>query len=235
MNMKKRIHSLFGSKVEQSVNYAASDMSYSSNEYNIIKYKNTIKAYNTKLRKIFNPLGNAAVKEPKTTTTTTTTTNSRIMVLLVAMSSIAFLLLLLLPLVFYTISLHSVNAQQNTANTTTTTTTNKSNLVVSGKTFPIKYNITGGKLLGLIADNDRSTLVAVIGSPTDKGKLTIELPRKVIDSKAQGNVDTKYQIKIDGKGVEYKEMGSSLTERTLQIDFSKNDRVIEIIGTQLTS
>src|SRR5919202_5752757 len=100
MNMKKRIHSLFGSKVEQSVNYAASDMSYSSNEYNIIKYKNTIKAYNTKLRKIFNPLGNAAVKEPKTTATTTTT-NSRIMVLLVAMSSIAFLLLLLLPLVFY--------------------------------------------------------------------------------------------------------------------------------------
>ena len=169
MNMKKRIHSLFGSKVEQSVNYAASDMSYSSNEYNIIKYKNTIKAYNTKLRKIFNPLGNAAVKEPKTTATTTTT-NSRIMVLLVAMSSIAFLLLLL-PLVFYTISLHSVNAQQNTANTTTTT--NKSNLVVSGKTFPIRYNITGGKLLGLIADNDRSTLVAVIGSSADKGKLTI--------------------------------------------------------------
>ena len=154
------------------------------------------------------------------------------MVLLVAIPTIAFFLLL--PLVSYTISLHSVNAQQNTTNTTTTTT-NKSNLVVSGKTFPIKYNITGGKLLGVIADNDRSTLVAVIGSSADKGKLTIELPRKVIDSKAQGNVDTKYQIKIDGKGVDYKEMGNSLTERILQIDFSKNDRVIEITGTQMTS
>ena len=151
------------------------------------------------------------------------------MLWLIAIPSIVFLLLL----VSYTIYFQSVNAQQNATNTTTTT--NKSNLIVSGKTFPIKYNITGGKLLGVIADNDRTTLVAIIGSPADKGKLTIELPRKVIDSKAQGNVDTKYQIKIDGKGVEYKEMGNSLTERILQIDFGKNDRVIEITGTQMTS
>ena len=77
--------------------------------------------------------------------------------------------------------------------------------------------------------------MAIIGLPGDKEKLTIELPRNIIDSKAQGNVDTKYQIKIDGKGVDYKEMGNSLTERILQIDFGKNDRVIEIAGTQMTS
>jgi hypothetical protein len=177
------------------------------------------------LEKIVNPLRNA-VNEPKTTTTN----SSMMRVLLVAIPSIVFFLLLLL-LVSYTISFQSVNAQQNA----TTTTTNKSNLVVSGKTFPIKYNITGGKLLGLVADNDRSTIVVVIGSPGDNAKLTIELPRNVIDSKAQGNVDTKYQIKIDGKGVDYKEMGNSLTERILQIDFGKNDRVIEIAGTQMTS
>jgi hypothetical protein len=171
------------------------------------------------LSKIINPLADAD-KKSKTT---------NIMVWLIAIPAIAFFLLL----ISYTISLQSVNAQQNTANTTTTT--NKSNLVINGKTFPIKYNITGGKLLGVIADNDRSTLVVIIGSPADKGKLTIELPRNVIDSKAQGNVDTKYQIKIDGKGVQYKEMGNSLTERILQIDFSKNDRVIEITGTQMTS
>jgi hypothetical protein len=151
------------------------------------------------------------------------------MVRLVVVSSIVRFLFLLL-LVSPTISLQSVNAQQNA-----TTTTNKSDLVINGKTFPIKYNITGGKLLGVIADNDRSTLVGIIGLPGDKGKLTIELPRNIIDSKAQGNVDTKYQIKIDGKGVDYKEMGNSLTERILQIDFGKNDRVIEIAGTQMTS
>jgi hypothetical protein len=151
------------------------------------------------------------------------------MVRLVVVPSIVLFLFLLL-LVSPTISLQSVNAQQNA-----TTPTNKSDLVINGKTFPIKYNITGGKLLGVIADNDRSTLVAIIGLPGDKGKLTIELPRNIIDSKAQGNVDTKYQIKIDGKGVDYKEMGNSLTERILQIDFGKNDRVIEIAGTQMTS
>src|ERR671936_2929364 len=116
-----------------------------------------------------------------------------------------------------------------------TTTTNKSDLVINGKTFPIKYNITGGKLLGVIADNDRSTLVAIIGLPGYKGKLTIELPRNIIDSKAQGNVDTKYQIKIDGKGVDYKEIGNRLTQRILQIDCGKNDRDREIAGTQMTS
>ena len=65
--------------------------------------------------------------------------------------------------------------------------TNAPNLVINGKTFPIKYNITGGKLLGLVADNDKTTVVAVI-SPGGSGKmvLTIELPRNVIDSKGQG-------------------------------------------------
>jgi hypothetical protein len=113
------------------------------------------------LSKIINPLADAD-KKSKTT---------NIMVWLIAIPAIAFFLLL----VSYTISFQSVNAQQNTANTTTTT--NKSNLVINGKTFPIKYNITGGKLLGVIADNDRSTLVVIIGSLRDNAKLTIELPR----------------------------------------------------------
>ena len=63
--------------------------------------------------------------------------------------------------------------------------------------------------------------MAIIGSPGDKGKLTIELPRNIIDSKAQGNVDTKYQIKIDDKGVDYKEMGNSLTERNYKLILAK--------------
>ena len=55
--------------------------------------------------------------------------------------------------------------------------TNAANLVINGKTFPIKYNITGGKLLGLVADNDKTTVVDVI-SPGGNGKMaiTIELP-----------------------------------------------------------
>jgi hypothetical protein len=113
--------------------------------------------------------------------------------------------------------------------------TNAANLVINGKTFPIKYNITGGKLLGLVADNDKTTVVAVI-SPGGSGKmvLTIELPRNVIDSKGQGNTDTKFLVKIDGKGVDYKEVANNLNARILGIDFSKDNRIIEISGTQMT-
>ena len=113
--------------------------------------------------------------------------------------------------------------------------TNAANLTLKDKIFPIKYNITGGKLLGLVADNDKTTVVAVI-SPGGSGKmvLAIELPRNVIDSKGQGNTDTKFIVKIDGKGVDHKEVANNLNARILGIDFSKDNRIIEISGTQMT-
>ncbi len=112
---------------------------------------------------------------------------------------------------------------------------NISNLMIKDKTFPIKYNITNGKLLGIIGDKDKTTLVLLLGSSADNGKLTVELPRTVIDSKGQGNTDTKFNIKIDNKDVDYKEVGTNLNARILQIDFAKNDRMMEITGTEMTS
>jgi len=112
--------------------------------------------------------------------------------------------------------------------------TKASNLMIDGKTFPIKYNITSGKLLALVPDNDKATLVAVM-SPGETGKMvfTIELPRNVIDSKGQGNTDTKFVVKIDHKDVDYKQVASNINARILGIDFSKGDRIIEITGTQM--
>src|SRR6476660_9213665 len=112
--------------------------------------------------------------------------------------------------------------------------TNASNLMINGKTFPIKYNITSGKLLAVVPDNDKATLVAVM-SPGETGKMvfTIELPRNVIDSKGQGNTDTKFVVKIDHKDVDYKQVANNLNARILGIDFSKGDRIIEITGTQM--
>ena len=115
--------------------------------------------------------------------------------------------------------------------------TNAANLTLKDKIFPIKYNITGGKLVGLLPDKDKTTLVAVL-SPGGSGEknmiFTIELPRNVIDSKGQGNTDTKFVVKIDNKGVDYKEVANNLNARILGIDFSKGDRVVEITGTQMT-
>jgi hypothetical protein len=78
-------------------------------------------------------------------------------------------------------------------------------------------------------------LVFILGSTADNGKLTVELPRNVLDAKSQGNTDTKYNVRIDNKGVDYKEIGTSLNARVLQISFSKDDRMMEISGTQMTS
>jgi hypothetical protein len=115
--------------------------------------------------------------------------------------------------------------------------TNADNLTLKDKIFPIKYNITGGKLVGLLPDKDKTTLVAVL-SPGGSGEknmiFTIELPRNVIDSKGQGNTDTKFVVKIDNKDVEYKDLANNLNARILGIDFSKGDRVVEITGTQMT-
>jgi len=112
--------------------------------------------------------------------------------------------------------------------------TKASNLMINGKTFPIKYNITSGKLLAVVPDNDKATLVAVM-SPGETGKMvfTIELPRNVIDSKGQGNTDTKFVVRIDHKDVDYKQVANNLNARILGIDFSKGDRIIEITGTQM--
>ena len=113
--------------------------------------------------------------------------------------------------------------------------TSVSNLVVKDKTFPIKYNITMGKLLGIVGDKDKSTLILLLGGTLDNGKLTVEIPRNVMDAKSQGNTDTKFNVRIDNKGVDYKEIGTNLNARVLQIDFSKDDRMMEIAGTQMIS
>jgi hypothetical protein len=115
--------------------------------------------------------------------------------------------------------------------------TNLSILTVKDKIFPIKYNITGGKLLGFVPNKDKNTLVAVVspGGSGEKMTLTIELPRNVIDSKGQGKTDSKFLAKIDGKDVDYKEVANNLKTRILAIDFSKDNRLIEIIGNQMVA
>jgi hypothetical protein len=101
----------------------------------------------------------------------------------------------------------------------------------TGKTFPIKYNIKGGKLVGMLEDKDRTTLALVLNPIAHGGNFTVELARNVIDSKGASNADSIYQIKIDGKGVDYKEVANNVNARILSIDFSKNNRFTEISGT----
>ncbi len=53
-------------------------------------------------------------------------------------------------------------------------------LTINEKTFPVKYSIAGGKLVGMLGDKDRTTTVLVLNPSGNGGNLTIELPRKMI-------------------------------------------------------
>ena len=164
-----------------------------------------------------------------------------------------FILLITIP-VSTIYLLQSVNAQTTTessdggAGVGTDTDNNKtfggfnrtgfthvSNLMINNKTYPIKYNITGGKLLGIVADNDRTNLVIIMAPDGSGGKLVIEIPRNVLDAKAIENDDTKFEIKIDDNGVDYKEIGNSDKARILEINFNKDNRIIEITGSKIAS
>jgi hypothetical protein len=112
------------------------------------------------------------------------------------------------------------------------------NITINSKPYPIKYGITNGKVLSIIADQSNSKISASI-QPSKNGKFAIELPRKVIDSKGQGIfkniVDSKFIVHINGQafGVSYNEISNNANARTLAINFGKDDRVIEIKGTQM--
>ena len=86
--------------------------------------------------------------------------------------------------------------------------------------------------MGMLADKDRTTLALVLDLGQNGGNMTVELPRNIIDSKGASNSDTKYQIKIDDNGVDYKEVANNMNARILSIDFIKDNRFLEIIGTQ---
>jgi hypothetical protein len=115
---------------------------------------------------------------------------------------------------------------------------NTTNITINHKPYPIKYSITNGKVLSIIADQSNSKVSALI-QPFKNGKFIIELPRKIIDSKGQGVfrnlVDSKYIVHINGQafGVSYNEILNNANARTLGITFGKADKIIEIKGTQM--
>ena len=99
---------------------------------------------------------------------------------------------------------------------------------VEGTDFDVSYSITGGKVLGIIADIEAKSLLVSIETTSD-GTLIITLPRELIDAKISGQ-DDSFFVLIDGEEVEFEEETTS-TDRTLTIHFQDGAEEIEIIGT----
>ncbi|MDQ6667969.1 MAG: hypothetical protein M3Y53_07050 [Thermoproteota archaeon] len=106
------------------------------------------------------------------------------------------------------------------------------NVNLGNKAYPIKYQITGGKLAGISAEKDNTTLLVNVSS-TSNGKLIIELPRDAIDSKKQGNVDDNFAVFEDGQYAVVDEISTNTQSRTLMVGFDNGTSVIEITGTHI--
>jgi len=105
----------------------------------------------------------------------------------------------------------------------------------NGKSIPIKYVLNTGKLLGVVLDKSRATLDVLLSSTSaDNGNLTIQIPRDVVDNKKEGNADAPFRVHVDGKDATVKETDSNKTTRTLSIQFNKDAKVIDIIGSKST-
>ena len=107
-------------------------------------------------------------------------------------------------------------------------------LRIFDKNYPIKYQIIGGgnRVDNISAEADNSTLLVNILSQSN-GRLSIELPRNIIDSKKEGNVDDQYIVFRDGQVTNFEEVKTDSEARTLAIDFDKGTGQIEISGSKI--
>ncbi len=138
-------------------------------------------------------------------------------------------------ILFATISAAILSLQLTYAQNTTATNkaSNSSiNLKLGNKAYTFNYQITGGKLTGISAEKDNITLLLNVSS-TSNGKLTIELPRNITDSKKQGNVDDNFAVFQDGQYTAADEIRTNAQARTLMVGFDNGTSVIEITGTQM--
>ena len=101
-------------------------------------------------------------------------------------------------------------------------------VLVQGSSDLIGYEIVGGKIVGLIADVDASSLIISIDATND-GSLTLTVPRSVLDATNNGE-DEDFFVLIDGEEVSFDEIISS-TDRKITIAFPAGAETIEIIGT----
>lgn len=59
------------------------------------------------------------------------------------------------------------------------------------------------------------------------------IPRNLTGYKVAGGKDGKFVVNINAKQTDFQEILNNQTTRGLEINFGKDDRVIEIVGTQM--
>jgi hypothetical protein len=102
---------------------------------------------------------------------------------------------------------------------------------INGTSIEIHYDITGGQLLSINA-NDKSKSLVFTLQPTGDGKLTVKLPRTLVDAQTN-NADTHFTVFLDSHGITYSEV-QSFRYRILSVPFHGDSQKIIITGTQIS-
>jgi len=101
-------------------------------------------------------------------------------------------------------------------------------LEVSGQTFDVQYEITGGTVEGMSADPDTQTLAVMVDS-TEDGSLTIWLPTDLIFA------DDEFAVIVDGESGNFvvDELTPTADASVLMIELATGAQVVEIVGTSM--
>jgi DNA-binding beta-propeller fold protein YncE len=99
-------------------------------------------------------------------------------------------------------------------------------------TFDVPLSLSNGSVVSIEVDPDFTSVILTLEPGEEDGKLSITLPRALIDSKMDGS-DDMFVVLADGDDVEYEETDTTDTERVLTIPVSAGVSEIEIVGTQV--
>ncbi|HYL65820.1 MAG TPA: fibronectin type III domain-containing protein [Nitrosopumilaceae archaeon] len=97
--------------------------------------------------------------------------------------------------------------------------------------YTISYNIIGGKLLGISADQATFSLQVQLQSKSD-GVLSLNLPRELIDAKKANGTDDDYIVASNNQMFKFTETKNSAV-RTLVISYPAETNEISIYGTHI--
>ena len=139
----------------------------------------------------------------------------------------------------YTVQI-TYNNQQQTSNFDFTSNTitpsgqwQTTTVTIAGKSYPIRYQITGGSFGSASANPDTQTLNFTLNNVGNGGSLKLELPRNVIDSKTTSGGDDQFAVFVDDIDTAYDENGSDSSVRVLQIPLDAGSTTVEVVGTYM--
>ena len=102
-------------------------------------------------------------------------------------------------------------------------------VAVDGSDDLIRYEITGGRLLGVVPDPAAASLLISIDAVQD-GSITVTIPRSVLDSTAASGGDDDFFVLVGGDESDFDEVAGA-ADRTLTMQFDIGIEEIEVIGT----